>query len=129
MTIKKFKNICKTFSLNQRKSLTDRGYKKGALVKLDNSAFGYNNSKLYIVVEVSGTDCPPVSASCGQARVKLLDVALNKFIQRHPSMPIVVMKEGKEDPQMYVERDLEVVWKSLSKAEKKRFLDLYGGLS
>ena len=129
MTLKKFKTICKNFSASQKQALADRGYKKGALVRLDNSEFGYDTSKLYIVVEVSGVDCPPLTAATGVARVKLLDVALNKFIYRHPSMPITVVKEGKDDPLLYVERDVKAIWKSLPKASKSRFINLYGGKS
>lgn len=127
MSFKKFKNICDQHFNKNKTSLAEKGYKKGALVKLDNAVFGYDTEKLYIVVEVSGIDCPMIDASSPSPAVKLLSVKENKFITRHPSMPITVVKEGKDDDDLYLVRDTKANWKNLSKAQKVRFLSLYGG--
>lgn len=125
MSFKKFRNICDQYLTKNRFSLAERGYKKGALVKLDNAIFGYNTKKLYIVVEVSGADCPVIDASSPPLAVKLLSVKENKFITRHPSMPVTVMKEGKDD-ELLIVRDTKTIWKGLSKSQKARFFILYG---
>jgi len=126
MSFKKFKNICDQHLTKNRLSLAERGYKKGALVKLDNAIFGYDTKKLYIVVEVSGVDYPAIDASSPPLAVKLLSVKDNKLITRHPSMPVTVVKEGKDDDELLLVRDTKVIWKGLSKSQKTRFFALHG---